>query len=33
MQQAIGLARHGYGTVSPNPIVDAVLVKRRNITK
>ncbi|MGD0206260.1 MAG: hypothetical protein ABSC89_01430 [Verrucomicrobiota bacterium] len=27
MRQAIGLARRGYGTTSPNPMVGAVLVK------
>jgi diaminohydroxyphosphoribosylaminopyrimidine deaminase/5-amino-6-(5-phosphoribosylamino)uracil reductase len=27
MRQAIGLVRRGYGTISPNPMVGAVLVK------
>lgn len=27
MRQALGLARHGYGTTSPNPMVGALLVK------
>src|SRR5215831_9620135 len=31
MRQALRLARRGYGTTSPNPMVGAVLVKGRKI--
>ena len=31
MRVAVGLARRGYGTVSPNPMVGAVVVKKGKI--
>src|SRR5258707_732824 len=31
MRQALALARRGYGTTSPNPMVGAVLVKRGKV--